>query len=148
MAWFGRSATTGEEEEWETGAGTDPVWDARIAAAAVLSFRGGMETLVHALVKALRGFRNVTLRSDTAVRTISELNDDENSIFEVCLFAPRTVPNTNTSYRRSTSQIQIRRSKQHISSLRSRSPSSTPSSRSPIIHSRTSSQTPILQSRS
>ena len=69
-----------DREEWDTGTGTDPVWDARITAAAMLSFRGGMETLVHALVKTLRGFRNVTLRSDTAVRAI----DDTSSIFKVC----------------------------------------------------------------
>jgi oxygen-dependent protoporphyrinogen oxidase len=69
-----------DKVEWETGAGTDPVWDARIAASAMLSFRGGMETLVRALVKTLRGFRNVTLRSDTAVRAI----DDTSSVFKVC----------------------------------------------------------------
>ena len=95
-AWFGAAAAAaaaaatdedGEDEEegddWATAA--DPVWDARIAAAAVLSFRGGMETLVRALVEALRGFRNVTLRSGTAVCGI---DDDEASGFEVCLFPP------------------------------------------------------------
>ena len=80
-AWFG--GTTTEDEEWETGACTDPVWDARIAAAAVLSFREGMETLVRALVKALRGFPNVTLRSGTAVRGIDE--DEARRGVEVCL---------------------------------------------------------------
>ena len=84
-AWFGRAAAEAAEEEqcveWQTGARTDPVWDARIAAAALLSFSGGMETLVNALVDALRGFRNVTLRSGTAVRTLIER--DGASTFEV-----------------------------------------------------------------
>jgi oxygen-dependent protoporphyrinogen oxidase len=84
-AWFGRAAgTVGEQDEqWETGARVDPGWDARVAAAAVLSFRGGMETLVRALVDALRGFQNVTLRSGTAVRTIIERASDGASTFEV-----------------------------------------------------------------
>lgn len=99
-AWFGgaAAATTTEDDEeeeeegeWETGASMDPEWDARIAATAVLSFRGGMETLVRALVKALRGFPNVTLRSGTAVRAIDERDDDVEtrrgvSVFEVCFF--------------------------------------------------------------
>ncbi|KAI9465337.1 hypothetical protein BJY52DRAFT_1209733 [Lactarius psammicola] len=95
-AWFGAAAPMGatdddgeEEGEWDTGASTDPEWDARIAAAAVLSFREGMETLVRALVKALRGFRNVTLRNGTTVHGISERDDDEArrgvTIFEVHL---------------------------------------------------------------
>ncbi|KAH8994513.1 FAD/NAD(P)-binding domain-containing protein [Lactarius akahatsu] len=84
-AWFGRAAgaTDGEDGEWETDG--DREWDARIAAAAVLSFRGGMETLVRALVKALRGFPNVTLRGDTAVRGIRERDDEAHSVFEVHL---------------------------------------------------------------
>lgn len=85
-AWFGRAAGATDEEddgEWETGG--DPEWDARIAAAAVLSFREGMETLVRALVKALRGFPNVALRSDTAVRGIRERDDEAHSVFEVHL---------------------------------------------------------------
>ena len=92
-AWFGGTTEDDEDEdgEWEIGASTDSEWDARIAAAAVLSFREGMETLVRALVKALRGFRNVTLRSGTAVRGIGERDDEGDearrsvSIFEVCL---------------------------------------------------------------
>ena len=54
-AWFGRPAGEGEDGRWgwQTGERADPVWDARIAAAAVLSFRGGMETLGSALVKTL-----------------------------------------------------------------------------------------------
>ncbi|KAH9006090.1 hypothetical protein EDB86DRAFT_680899 [Lactarius hatsudake] len=80
-AWFGRAAGAADEEDggWETDG--DREWDARIAAAAVLSFREGMETLVRALVTALRGFPNVTLRSDTAVRAI----DEAHSVFEVHL---------------------------------------------------------------
>ncbi|KAI9441715.1 hypothetical protein H4582DRAFT_2110474 [Lactarius indigo] len=85
-AWFGRATEVEEEGEWETDG--DPEWDARIAAAAVLSFREGMETLVHALVKALHGFPNVTLRSGTAVGGVRELNEEARrgvSVFEVHL---------------------------------------------------------------
>ncbi|KAH9174876.1 hypothetical protein EDB89DRAFT_1848336 [Lactarius sanguifluus] len=84
---LGPPAWTGEDGEWETDG--DPEWDARIAAAAVLSFREGMETLVRALVKALRGFPNVTLRSDTAVREIrGRDNEAAHSVFEVCAEGP------------------------------------------------------------
>jgi hypothetical protein len=49
----------------------DPEWEKRFrASAALFSFKEGMETLVRALVKALRGFPNVTLRSGAAVRGI------------------------------------------------------------------------------
>ncbi|KAH9067554.1 hypothetical protein EDB87DRAFT_1583847 [Lactarius vividus] len=83
-AWFGRATeATDEDGEWETDG--DPEWDARIAAAAVLSFREGMETLVRALVKALRGFPNITLRSDAAVRGIREWDDETHAVFEVHL---------------------------------------------------------------
>ena len=81
-AYFGR-AEVQDVEEWQTGARTDTVWDARITAAALLSFTGGMETLVCALVDALRGFRNVTLRSGTAVRTLIERDGASASTFEV-----------------------------------------------------------------
>jgi oxygen-dependent protoporphyrinogen oxidase len=93
-AWFG-STEDEEEGEWEIGASTDPEWDARIAAAAVLSFREGMETLVKALVKTLRGFPNVSLRSSTAVRGIDEARHGV-SVFEVCLFILRRLNAVDT----------------------------------------------------
>ncbi|KAF8270436.1 hypothetical protein EI94DRAFT_1722666 [Lactarius quietus] len=63
-AWSGSGR--GEEEKWDTGAGTDVQWDKRVAAAALLSFRGGMETL------------------GTAVRAVDERGEYP-SIFEVHL---------------------------------------------------------------
>ncbi len=92
-AWFGGAAAQkrtqdDDGDDVETGASVDPQWDARIARAAVLSFREGMETLVRALVKALRGFRNVTLRSGAAVRGIAKRDEPAGtrggSFFEVC----------------------------------------------------------------
>ncbi len=67
-AWFGRSQFGGgEEDEWEG----DREWETRFGrAAALFSFREGMETLVRALVEALQGFPNVVLWSNTAVRKI------------------------------------------------------------------------------
>ncbi|KAI0302419.1 hypothetical protein B0F90DRAFT_1837216 [Multifurca ochricompacta] len=96
-AWFGRvgvavqrwkNKAKGEEvntEAWDTGAFVeDHEWEARIGAAALLSFRDGMETLVHALVKALRGFSNVTLRIGTAVRRISQDETHRGSLEVSC----------------------------------------------------------------
>jgi hypothetical protein len=126
-AWFGRAGTAGEEERWVTGERVDPVWDARVAAAAVLSFRGGMETLVRALVDALRGFRNVTLRSGTAVRTIIERASD-GAPFSRCVRVSAFALTYSLYARRFTSRTSRSRSKLHISSLRSRCPFYTPSS--------------------
>jgi protoporphyrinogen/coproporphyrinogen III oxidase len=74
-AWFagwGQQGAGARPEEVEEGAqGVDPGWEKRFrASAALFSFKEGMETLVRALVQALRGFPNVTLRSGTAVRGI------------------------------------------------------------------------------
>jgi oxygen-dependent protoporphyrinogen oxidase len=69
-AWFGSSNAKSQEEE-EDVADRDREWEARLRrTAALFSFREGMETLVRALVEALRGFPNVALRSGTAVRRI------------------------------------------------------------------------------
>ena len=112
-AWF-RSAEVQDVEEWQTGARTDTVWDARIAAAALLSFTGGMETLVCALVDALRGFRNVTLRSDTAVRTIVERDGASTFEVRVCVRACMCSLLTFIYMRRSTWRTSRSRSKLHI----------------------------------
>ena len=65
-AWFGNNVQE-EEEGWEG----DGEWEARLRAeAALFSFREGVETLVRALVGALRGLPNVALRSGVAVRGI------------------------------------------------------------------------------
>ena len=56
------------EEEWE---GDDHEWETRFRRdAALFSFKEGMETLVRALVEALRMFPNVVLWNGTAVRRI------------------------------------------------------------------------------
>lgn len=67
----------GAEVEVEEVQGVDPEWEKRFrASAALFSFKEGMETLVRALVQALRGFPNVTLRSGAAVRGIIIDNGD------------------------------------------------------------------------
>ena len=55
------------EEKWEG----DPEWETMfMRTAALFSFKEGMETLVRALVEALRRFPNVALWNDTTVRRI------------------------------------------------------------------------------
>ena len=89
-AWFGRGQAKDKEHEdgdaeTESSSGVvvvDREWEKRLVAnAALFSFKDGMETLVRALVKTLRGFPNVTLRSGTAVRRIVQttaVDEDEN----------------------------------------------------------------------
>lgn len=72
-AWFGSKAQAQaqaqEDEEEEDG--IDREWEAQFRTlAALFSFREGMETLVRALVEALRGFPNVTMRCGAVVREI------------------------------------------------------------------------------
>ena len=64
--------------EWETGFGRT---------AALFSFKEGMETLVRALVEALRRFPNVVLWNGTAVHRIGidTTDDGECSSFQVCV---------------------------------------------------------------
>ena len=79
-----------EEEKWEG----DQEWETRFRRdAALFSFKEGMETLVRALVEALRRFPNVVLWNDTAVRRIEidtsdddddDDDDDNRSSFLVC----------------------------------------------------------------
>ena len=72
-AWFagwGQQGAGARPEGVEV-QGVDPGWEKRFrASAALFSFKEGMETLVRALVQALRGFPNVTLRSGAAVRGV------------------------------------------------------------------------------
>jgi protoporphyrinogen/coproporphyrinogen III oxidase len=71
-AWWKANAEE-EEEKWEG----DPEWETRFRrTAALFSFKEGMETLVRALVEALRRFPNVVLWNDTAVRRIGIDDDD------------------------------------------------------------------------
>ncbi|KAI0251209.1 hypothetical protein BJV78DRAFT_1126732 [Lactifluus subvellereus] len=75
-----------EEEAWDTGSTVvvdDREWEARVRAAALFSFREGMETLVGALVGALEGCPNVTLRNCTAARRIDQEGGDGGGPFEV-----------------------------------------------------------------
>ncbi len=73
-AWFGNgndNDNTSESQVQEEGWEGDGEWEARLRAeAALFSFREGVETLVRALVGALRGLPNVALRSGVAVRGI------------------------------------------------------------------------------
>ena len=107
-AWFGGKAQSQarakEEEEEEEEDGIDREWEARFRTlAALFSFREGMETLVRALVEALRGFPNVTLRCGAVVRGIDATadadadedcgkgdrdhdDDDRRLSFQVCVF--------------------------------------------------------------
>jgi oxygen-dependent protoporphyrinogen oxidase len=65
--WKAKSETTSREEMWEG----DLEWETRFKrAAALFSFKEGMETLVRALVEALGRFPNVVLWKGTAVRRI------------------------------------------------------------------------------
>jgi protoporphyrinogen/coproporphyrinogen III oxidase len=92
-AWFGEAARQkrfkalkeDEDEEWEItggGPGEEGEWERNVRAAALFSFREGIETLVRALVDALNGFSNVTLRSGSVVRRV-EQNDDDDGTFQV-----------------------------------------------------------------
>lgn len=93
-AWWlnAYNAKSNEEEKWEG----DPEWETRFGrTAALFSFKEGMETLVRALVEALRRFPNVVLWNDTAVRrigidTTAGADDgdsgDRCSSFQVCVF--------------------------------------------------------------
>jgi oxygen-dependent protoporphyrinogen oxidase len=75
-AWFGEAArqkrqkaqAQEEEEAWDV----DREWEARVRAAALLSFREGTQTLVG----ALEGCPNVTLRKCTAARRIDQDDQD------------------------------------------------------------------------
>jgi protoporphyrinogen oxidase len=82
-AWWKANAEE-EEEKWEG----DPEWETRFRrTAALFSFKEGMETLVRALVEALRRFPNVVLWNDTAVRRIGIDDDDsggDRRSFQVC----------------------------------------------------------------
>ena len=79
-AWFGEAArqkrqkaqAREEEEAWDI----DREWEAGVRAAALLSFREGTQTLVGALVGALEGCPNVTLRKCTAARKIDQDDQD------------------------------------------------------------------------
>jgi protoporphyrinogen oxidase len=82
-AWFGvggrrKAQVKAEAEEEEEGEGVDREWEAHFrTSAALFSFREGMETLVRALVEALRGFPNVTLRCGAVVRGIDTTTDED-----------------------------------------------------------------------
>jgi protoporphyrinogen/coproporphyrinogen III oxidase len=89
-AWFSGSwkanAKSQKEDEWEG----DLEWETGLGrTAALFSFRDGMETLVRALVDALRRFPNVILWSNTAaVRMIGidteDGDSDDHLSFKVC----------------------------------------------------------------
>ncbi len=88
-AWFSggwnANAKTQKEDEWVG----DLEWETRLGrTAALFSFRDGMETLVDALVDALRKFPNVVLWNNTAVRMIGVDTADGESgdhlSFKVC----------------------------------------------------------------
>ena len=69
-AWFGNNNDDSTSESQSQGDG-ECEWEARLRAeAALFSFREGVETLVRALVGALRGLPNVALWSGAAVRGI------------------------------------------------------------------------------
>jgi hypothetical protein len=140
-AWFSEAARQkkvkalkeDEDEEWEIpgGPGEEGEWERRVRAAALFSFREGIETLVRALVDALNEFSNVTLRSGTVVRRV-EQNDDDDGSFQVranffllyVLISSR--PEWGTLLLRfiwTKIQTVLRRSKLRTSSLPFRSPS-------------------------
>lgn len=79
-AWF-KSYSHDDDEEKETWEEGDQEWETTFRrTAALFSFKEGMETLVRALVEALRRFPNVILWNDTAVRRIeidaADVDDD------------------------------------------------------------------------
>jgi oxygen-dependent protoporphyrinogen oxidase len=85
--WKPAKAKEDDEEEWEG----DREWETGFRrAAALFSFREGMETLVRALVRALVRFPNVVLWSETAVRRIgidtAAADERSSSSFLVCVF--------------------------------------------------------------
>ena len=85
--WVGKAQAQaqGEEEEEEEEDGIDREWEAQFRTlAALFSFKEGMETLVRALVKALRGFPNVTLRCGAVVRGIDADSDATADADEDC----------------------------------------------------------------
>jgi protoporphyrinogen/coproporphyrinogen III oxidase len=77
-AWWWKANTKSQEEEEEKWEG-DPEWETTFRRnAALFSFKEGMETLVRALVEALRRFPNVVLWNGTAVRRIGiDTADDD-----------------------------------------------------------------------
>jgi protoporphyrinogen/coproporphyrinogen III oxidase len=86
-AWWEVDSTKDKEEEEEKWEG-DQEWETRFRrTAALFSFKDGMETLVRALVEALRRFPNVVLWNDTAVRKIGidtgERTDNDRDSFLV-----------------------------------------------------------------
>jgi len=83
-AWFkSQSYAEEEEEKWEG----DQEWEMGFRrTAALFSFKEGMETLVRALVEALRRFPNVVLWNDTAVRRIGIDTVDDDSGGDRCPF--------------------------------------------------------------
>ena len=82
-AWFGvggrrKAQVKAEEGEDEEEEGVDREWEAHFrTSAALFSFKDGVETLVRALVQALRGFPNVTLRCGAVVRGIDTAADED-----------------------------------------------------------------------
>jgi protoporphyrinogen/coproporphyrinogen III oxidase len=86
-AWSGEAArqrrqklkALEEDENWDLGDPLVDEWEARVRAAALSSFRDGMETLIRALVEALKSFPYVTLRSGTVVRKVNQEDDGSNS---------------------------------------------------------------------
>jgi protoporphyrinogen/coproporphyrinogen III oxidase len=100
-AWWKKSQSheVEEKEKWEG----DVEWETGFRRnAALFSFKEGMETLVRALVEALRSFPNVVLWNGRAVRRIEidkvdeDDDDDDNAgsdrrSFLVCRFYPLAV---------------------------------------------------------
>ena len=79
-----KSQSQEEEEKWEG----IREWETRFGrTAALFSFKEGMETLVRALVEALRRFPNVVLWNGTAVHRIGidTADDGERCSFDVCV---------------------------------------------------------------
>jgi len=92
-AWWWKANTKSQEEEEEKWEG-DPEWETTFRrSAALFSFKEGMETLVRALVEALRRFPNVVLWNGTAVRRIGidtaddhDHDDDDSAGGDRCSF--------------------------------------------------------------
>ncbi|KAI0066873.1 Protoporphyrinogen oxidase [Artomyces pyxidatus] len=96
-AWFGAGQRKAEakikedEEAWELGTNAD--WSRQVARAAIISFKDGLETIVTALVSALEGFDNVTLRKETEVLSLGQ--DDTSKSFEIRLADSSSLPATH-----------------------------------------------------
>jgi protoporphyrinogen/coproporphyrinogen III oxidase len=162
-AWFGEAARQmrfkalkEDEEEWEI-PDEQGEWERSLRGAALFSFREGIETLVRALVDALNGLSNVTLRSGTVVRRVEQNDDDDGSFqvraslyfFFLLYLISSSLKRGNVLLRFIWEKIQtvLRRSKLRTSSLPFRSPSWILFSRSQV-HAPfpTSAQTPIRPS--